>query len=395
MRVVAIVVAAGRGERLGGAVPKQLLELNGRSVLDRSVAAFAESGLVEETVVVLPADLAGQAARIVDVRAGRVRAVLGGARRQDSVAAGFDAVDDGVDVVLVHDAARPFVSRDVIARTVEAASAHGAAIAAVRARDTVKHGEAAGDHAVVRSTLPREEIYLAQTPQGFRRAVLAEAVALGRSGVEATDEAALAELAGHPVCLVDGDVRNMKITTPGDLEIARALAGAEAAGQGGGSARAVRVGAGYDLHRFAEGRPLVLGGVRVPHDRGLAGHSDGDAICHAVTDAILGAAGLGDIGGLFPDTDPRWQGADSLGLLADAVARVRAAGYAVSNVDVVVIAERPKIGPHRDAIRARLAGVLGIGPGEVSVKGKTNEGVDALGRGDALAVHAVALVAAR
>ena len=395
MRVVAIVVAAGRGERLGGTVPKQLLELGGRSVLDRSVAAFAGSGLVEETVVVLPADLAGQAARIVDARAGRVRAVQGGARRQDSVAAGFDAVDDGVDVVLVHDAARPFVSRDVIARTVEAAAVHGAAIAAVRARDTVKRSETAGDYAVVRSTLPREEIYLAQTPLGFRRAVLAEAVALGRGGIEATDEAALAELAGHRVCLVDGDVRNMKITTPGDLEIARALAGAETTGQGGGAGRTVRVGAGYDLHRFAEGRPLVLGGVRVPHDRGLAGHSDGDAICHAVTDAILGAAGLGDIGGLFPDTDPRWQDADSLGLLADAVARVRAAGYAVSNVDVVVIAERPKIGPHRDAIRARLAGVLGIGPGEVSVKGKTNEGVDALGRGDALAVHAVALLAAR
>jgi 2-C-methyl-D-erythritol 4-phosphate cytidylyltransferase/2-C-methyl-D-erythritol 2,4-cyclodiphosphate synthase len=241
----------------------------------------------------------------------------------------------------------------------------------------------------VRATLDRADIFLAQTPQGFRREVLADAVALGQRGVDATDEAMLAELAGHAVHLVEGDVRNMKVTTPGDLALAEALAATPA---GAGLPR-WRVGTGYDLHRFAEGRPLVLGGVRIPHERGLAGHSDADAVSHAVTDAILGAAGLGDIGRLFPDTDPAWKDADSRVLLADAVGRVRRAGFDIVNVDVVVVTERPKIGPHADAMRASLADVMEVPVEAVSVKGKTNEGVDAIGRGDALAVHAVALLA--
>jgi 2-C-methyl-D-erythritol 2,4-cyclodiphosphate synthase len=164
------------------------------------------------------------------------------------------------------------------------------------------------------------------------------------------------------------------------------------ADRGTSGAPVPRVGIGYDLHRLVEGRPLILGGVRIPHDRGLAGHSDADAVAHAITDAILGAASLGDIGSLFPDTDARWKDADSLVMLAEAVARLRAAGCTVSHVDVVVIAERPKIGPYRDRMREVLAGVLGVGPDDVSVKGKTNEGVGAIGRGEALAVHAVALV---
>ncbi|MBP1607261.1 MAG: ispDF [Acidobacteria bacterium] len=391
MRVVAIIAAGGRGERLGAGLPKQLLEVGGRTILERSIDAFASCDLVDETIVVLPPSLAAASPPGVDVTRQAVRVVAGGARRQDSVAAGFDAVPPGVDVVLVHDAARPFVSREVIERTIAAAAEHGAAIAAVPSRDTVKQAQFDEGRPVVSATLPREEIYLAQTPQGFRWAVLADAVALGRRGVDATDEAMLAELAGHPVCLVEGDVRNMKVTTPGDLPIAEALA----ARAGASAAPGWRVGTGYDLHRFVEGRPLVLGGVRVPHDRGLAGHSDADAVSHAVTDAILGAAGLGDIGRLFPDTDPAWKDADSLGLLADAVRRVHAAGFEIVNVDIVVIAEQPKIGPHADAIRASLAGVLGVPSSAVSVKGKTNEGVDTIGRGGALAVHAVALLARR
>jgi 2-C-methyl-D-erythritol 4-phosphate cytidylyltransferase/2-C-methyl-D-erythritol 2,4-cyclodiphosphate synthase len=410
--VVAIVAAGGRGARLGADVPKQLLDLRGRSVLQRSIDALLDSGLVALVVVVLPPDLAAEASGGAHVRAepGRVTVVAGGARRQDSVALGFDAVPDWADIVLVHDAARPFVSRDVIERTIRAAADHGAAIAAVRARDTVKRAALDEGRAVIDATLPREQIFLAQTPQGFRRPVLADAVRLGRGGVEATDEASLVELAGHTVAIVEGDVLNMKITTEADLRLARAVLAQDAAAGGGtrppaaavdpGTAPrasrsgppspAVRIGLGYDLHRFVAGRPLLLGGVSIPHHQGLAGHSDADAVAHAVTDAVLGAASLGDIGQLFPDTDPRWAGADSLMMLREAVARVHAAGYRVGNVDVTVVAEAPKIGPHRAAIAARVADVLQVDAAAVSVKGKTNEGVDAVGRGEALAVHAVA-----
>jgi len=396
VKVSAIVAAGGQGVRLGAGQPKQFLELEGLSLLRRSVEALLRTGLVADAVVVAPAAHLERVAAAPWLDRRRVRVVAGGARRQDSVALGFDAVPPEADVVLVHDAARPFVSRDVVARTIDAAAAHGAAIAAVRARDTVKRAIVAAGREIVGGTLPRDEIFLAQTPQGFQRAVLEAAIRAGRRGADATDEAGLAEAAGYPVTLVEGDPLNMKITTEADLRLARAFAAAE----GGGGTRAApsesrglaRVGAGYDLHRFVAGRPLVLGGVRIPSDVGLAGHSDADAIAHALTDAILGAAALGDIGQLFPDTDPRWKDADSLMMLREAVNRVGDAGYAVANVDVTVIAERPKIGPHREAIRASLARALGVGPERVSVKGKTNEGVDALGRGDALAVHAVALL---
>ena len=202
-----------------------------------------------------------------------------------------------------------------------------------------------------------------------------------------TDEAALAEQAGHAVRLVEGDSRNLKITTPGDLALAESWLQAEQA--------TVRMGIGYDSHRLVEGRPLVLGGVTIPHATGLAGHSDADALCHAITDAVLGAAALGDIGRHFPDTDPRYADADSLELLRIAAALVADAGYLVSNVDAVVVAERPKLAPHVDAIRARLAGALGVRPDQVSVKGKTNEGMGEAGRGEGIVVHAVALIRTR
>jgi 2-C-methyl-D-erythritol 4-phosphate cytidylyltransferase/2-C-methyl-D-erythritol 2,4-cyclodiphosphate synthase len=312
--------------------------------------------------------------------------VTGGARRQDSVAEGFAAVSAGASVILVHDAARPFVSGDVIDRAIDGALAGGAVVPAVPVHDTVKQ-VVPGDTRVV-GTLPRETLFLAQTPQAFRRDVLAAAIDAGRRGASGTDEAMLAEQAGHDVRLVAGDDANVKITTAADLERARAISLVDRA-----PAPAFRIGTGYDLHVFAAGRPLVLGGVRIPYDRGLRGHSDADAVCHAVTDAILGAANLGDIGRLFPDTDPRYQDADSLVLLADAAGRVQAAGWLVVNVDVVVIAERPKIGPHAAAMQASLAATLGVEPGAIAIKGKTNEGVDATGRGEALAVHAVALIA--
>jgi 2-C-methyl-D-erythritol 4-phosphate cytidylyltransferase/2-C-methyl-D-erythritol 2,4-cyclodiphosphate synthase len=289
--------------------------------------------------------------------------------------------------VLIHDAARPFVSAAIIDRTIEAAAAYGAAIAAVEASDTVKRVERHPHGALIVETIPRDSIFLAQTPQGFRREILADAVALGRSGVNATDEAALAERAGHPVHVVPGEPGNVKITTEEDLATARRRVES--------SESIDRVGTGYDLHRLVEGRPLVIGGVTVPSSRGPLGHSDGDVACHAATDALLGAASLGDIGRHFPDSDARWKGASSIALLRRAAAMVAEQRFAIANVDVTVILESPRIGDYVNAMRAGMAGALDIDMARLSIKGKTNEGLDAVGRGEAIAAHAVALLRQR
>lgn len=382
MRVTAIVAAAGAGTRLGGDVPKQLRELGGRSILERSVDAFAGHPAIAETIVVLPPSLAAAPPAWLRERGPRVRVVAGGARRQDSVANGYDAVDTSADIVLVHDAARPFVTADVISRVIEAAAAHGAAIAAVPVSDTVKRVDSRGSDPVIVETIPRDALFLAQTPQGFASDVLRDAVALGRSGVEATDEAALAERAGHHVLIVNGAQSNVKITTAEDLE----AAGRSVASEPG------RVGTGYDLHRLVPGRRLILGGVDIPAEAGALGHSDGDVVCHAVTDALLGAVCAGDIGEHFPDSDPKWKDASSVGMLKQIAGLVRSRGFAPVNVDVVVILERPKLGAYRSQIAQSLASALGISADAVGIKAKTNEGVDAVGRGEAIAAHAVALL---
>ena len=439
MHVTAIIAAGGRGQRLGAAQPKQLLEIGGRAILERSVTAFLSHPDVDAVVVALPADLAAAPPDYLRLRnpsaPGQkpLRIVAGGERRQDSVANAFAAVAPQSDVIVVHDAARPFASADLIARTIAAAAESGAALAAVQSRDTVKRVGAGTAHAtpqqiLVSDTLSRDTIYLAQTPQAFRRDVLASALAVI---ADATDEAALAEQAGHAVRIVDGEAANIKITTADDLPIAEAIAAAiqnaergmriaergmriaecgmrnkegtrntdadHAAFRTPRSAlpRTGRAGTGYDLHRLVDGRPLVLGGVTIPSDRGALGHSDADVVCHAATDAILGAACLGDIGRHFPDTDARWKDSSSLDLLRRAVALVAEQGLEVGNVDVTVILERPKIKDHVDAMRAAVAAAIGIDASRVSIKGKTNEGVDAVGRGEAIAAHAIALVRSR
>jgi 2-C-methyl-D-erythritol 4-phosphate cytidylyltransferase/2-C-methyl-D-erythritol 2,4-cyclodiphosphate synthase len=393
LRVVAIIAAGGQGNRLGADAPKQFLEIGGRTMLDRSIAAFDAHPRVAALVVALPAAVMADPPACLGACAKPLQLVAGGERRQDSVARAFEAIEPPADVVVVHDAARPFVDAATIDRTIDAAIESGAAIAALPSRDTVKlaRDDAAG--AWVTETIPRECVWLAQTPQAFRRDVLAAALALGARGGHGTDEAALAEQAGHTVRLVDGNPRNIKITTQADLELARAALAREA--QPASHDVNLRIGMGYDSHRLVQGRPLVLGGVAVPHTSGLAGYSDADALCHAITDAVLGAAALGDIGRHFPDTDPRWRDADSLDLLRRAASLLRAAGFNVVNVDAVVIADQPKLAPFVDAMRARLADALGLEAGAVSVKGKTNEGMGETGRGEGIAVHAVALVARR
>ena len=384
MFVSAIIAAGGAGRRLGAGTPKQLLDIGGGTMLQHAIRAFVEHPRIAEVIVVVPQAAEPESVPGIPRRerpSPPIRVVTGGPRRQDSVARGFDAADPQADVVLIHDAARPFVSAELIDRTIDAAAEHGAAIAAVPSRDTVKRV----DSGVITETIPRESIYLAQTPQGFRRDVLATALALGRAGAEATDEAALAERAGVRVHVVEGDAANVKITTIGDLDAARRRRSESAA-------TSTRIGTGYDLHVLVEGRPLIVAGVTLPSERGAMGHSDADVACHAATDALLGAAALGDIGRHFPDSDPRWRGADSIGLLREAARMVRAAGYAAVNLDVTVVLERPKIKDAIPQMRARLADALGIDVSCVSVKGKTNEGVDAVGRGEAIAAHAVALL---
>ena len=392
MLVSAIIAAGGRSLRFGGAHPKQLVAVGGRTLLERTVALFLSHPRVDEVIVALPPELVADPPECVrGAPAKPLRIIAGGPRRQDSVANAFGAIADQSELVVIHDAARPFASADLVERTIGAAAESGAAIAATAARDTVKQAE----RGLIRATLPRTTIFLAQTPQAFRRDVLRDAL---RSTEDATDEAELAERAGHFVRVIEGETTNIKITTQDDIAVADAIAArrsdAERQPDAARSrpARTGRAGIGYDLHRLVAGRPLILGGVTIPFDRGLQGNSDADAVCHAIIDAILGAAGAGDIGRHFPDTDQAWRGASSIDLLRRAVEIVRGAGLEVGNVDATVIAERPKLGPFVEEMRANVARALGVTPERVSIKGKTNEGVGEIGRGEAIAVHAIALV---
>jgi 2-C-methyl-D-erythritol 4-phosphate cytidylyltransferase/2-C-methyl-D-erythritol 2,4-cyclodiphosphate synthase len=391
MFVSAILAAGGRGTRLGAPTPKQLLSVGDRSILQRSFDTLDAHDNIHEIVVALPVDIAAAPPGFLVSSRKPVRIVGGGARRQDSVALAFARTAANADVVVIHDAARPFASADLFTRVILAASRGGAAIAALQAQDTVKEATTAAGIHVVAKTISRDSIYLAQTPQAFTRQVLAEAIMQGSSLGVATDEATLAERAGHPVRLVDGEASNIKITTEHDLRVSQAMArGPEPGARTPESL--LRIGTGYDLHRLGPGRKLIIGGVEISHELGLVGHSDADVLCHAITDAILGAAAQGDIGRHFPDTDPAWKGADSIGLLKRAVEIVRTAGFVVSNIDAVVIAERPKLAPHIDAMRRKLSDAMGIDMSAVSVKGKTNEQVGALGRNEAIAVHAIAML---
>lgn len=411
-----VVVAAGLGLRLvkdldpeqkKGVPRKALVTLRGRPLVLWSTWALARTPGVDEVLVVLhPDDLAtlpatplGHALRA----AGATRFVAGGARRQDSVRLGVEATrEDPERLVLVHDAARPFLDPALAGEALERARAVGAALLAVPVRDTVKRAAQGTDR--VAETVPRAGLWLAQTPQVARRDLLLRALGeADRAGVEVTDEAAALERLGLPVELVLSAERNFKVTTGPDLERARAIVAAHPgpwppAVPGAeeepvaAPAAAVRTGLGSDLHRLVPGRRLVLGGVEVPFELGLLGHSDADALTHAVIDGLLGAAGLGDIGEAYPDTDPQWKDADSLALLRHTVQRLRQAGLRPLHVDATVHAERPKLKAWKPAMRGTLAAALGLTLEAVNVKAKTGEGLDAVGRGEAIAATALVSV---
>jgi 2-C-methyl-D-erythritol 4-phosphate cytidylyltransferase/2-C-methyl-D-erythritol 2,4-cyclodiphosphate synthase len=382
-RVAAIVVAGGRSARFGGAVPKQFLGLGGEAVLDRSLRAVARRPGVDGAVVVLPAsEERGGVADRLRSDPSVVAVVAGGPTRARSVREGIRAAS-GFEYVLVHDAARPLVPPRVVDDVIEATLRHGAAIPVLEVLETVKEADGEG---FVAGTVDRARLRLAQTPQGARTDWLeASLEAAFARGEEPTDEAQALERAGRRVALVAGDPTNLKITTPGDLE--------RAAWEESGRARpTLRVGTGFDIHRFGEGRRLVLGGVEFPGERGLEGHSDADVVLHAAMDALLGAAALGDIGALFPPGDPAFLGADSRRLAAEVARRVREAGWEVTNLDLTLLGERPKIRPRVDAMRAAVAEAFGLAPGQVGLKATTLEGIGGLGRAEGLACQAVALL---
>jgi 2-C-methyl-D-erythritol 4-phosphate cytidylyltransferase/2-C-methyl-D-erythritol 2,4-cyclodiphosphate synthase len=368
-----LIVAAGQGLRAGPGAPKAWRMLAGRPLLRWSVEALLAAGAREAIVVVAP-DRLGAAAEALAGLSGW-RAVAGGDSRSQSVRAGLAALSGPDDeIVLVHDAARPFVGAVHVQALIEALAGADAAAPALAVADTLKRRTDAGV-----STVPRDGLWRAQTPQAFRLGGLRAALQAG----ETTDDLALVERAGGRVVLTPGDPMLMKLTYPEDFAMAERLAGA---------ARITRIGQGTDAHRWGPGEAVWLCGVRIDHDRGLVGHSDADAGLHALTDALLGAVGLGDIGQHFPPSDPQWRGADSARFLAHAAKLVAEHGGRILNVDVTLVCERPKIGPHREAMRLRLAAILGLPVSRVSVKATTTEGMGFTGRGEGLLAQAVAAV---
>ena len=388
-----VVVGAGSGTRLGG-VDKAFLDLAGQPMIAHSVATFNAIGAVAAIVLVVAGNRIGEAEDVVRHGGWQkvVAVVSGGATRQESVMNGLRALPT-LPLVAIHDAARPLVTADVILAGVQSASQHGAAVAAIPVRDTLKR--VGPDDAMIVGTVDRTHLWSAQTPQVFRTDVLRAAYdAVGERASAYTDDAGIVEAAGFPVAVFSGTQAMVKVTLPDDLEVVAALIASRRERNRDRSevAPTTRVGTGYDIHRLEAGYSLVLGGVVVPHEVGCVGYSDGDALTHAIIDALLGACCLGDIGTHFPPGDPLFRGADSIGLLRATVTHIGVAGFAPEAVDATVVLEQPRLAPYVRQMAAHLADALGIGVRAVSVKAKSNEGLDAVGRGDAVAVHAVATV---
>lgn len=392
MTTIAIIVAAGRGTRAGGlGLPKQYAEIGGRTVLAHTIGAVAACVAIDRLLVVIhPDDRARYEIAVKGLGDARLLPpTIGGVTRQESVLRGLEAIAPlAPSHVLIHDAARPLVDSSIIERTLSALEGARGAIAALPVVDTLKRGSDAG---LVFGTIDRAGLWRAQTPQSFRYAdILAAhraAAAAGRT--DFTDDAALAEWQGLSVALVMGSAGNFKITIAEDLAVAER----EIVGTTGSPREDIRTGTGFDVHRFKEGTSVWLVGIEIPHAQALEGHSDADVGLHALTDAILGAIGDGDIGQHFPPSDPKWKGARSAQFLADAARRVAARGGRIVNVDLTLLCEAPRIGPHRDAMRAEVARILGIGIDRVGVKATTTEGLGFTGRREGIAAMASASVA--
>jgi len=381
--VAAVVVAAGRGLRAGGDMPKQYRHLAGEPVIRMSLRLFADH---PEVSLVQPVIHPEDGARFGAAAAGLklLAAVSGGATRQASVRAGLEALAPlRPEVVLIHDAARPYASAALVSRAIVAVASTGAAVPVMPVADTVKSIDAAG---LIEATLDRTKLRTVQTPQAFAFAPVLDAHrrAAASGLADFTDDAALAEWAGLKVAAFAGEAGNLKLTTPEDV--------ARAARDNAAALADTRTGSGFDVHAFAPGDHVMLGGVKIPHERGVTGHSDADVALHALTDALLGALAEGDIGSHFPPSDPQWRGASSDRFLAFAVERVRARGGRIAHLDLTIVCEAPRVGPHRDAMRARIAGIAGIEIDRVAVKATTSERLGFTGRGEGIAAMATATV---
>lgn len=383
-KVIALIVAAGSGSRMGKDMPKQYLPLGGKTVLRHCLETFRRHPRIAGVRVVINdalRDLYDSAVAGLDL----MTPVAGGQRRQDSVRAGLESLaGEKPDLVLIHDAARPFIDAATIDRTIETLAGHEGALVAVPVVDTLKRGAQEGADLFSGATVDRSGLWRAQTPQGFRYERLLAAHRQAASGPEMTDDAAVAEAAGLKVALVLGHENNFKITAPADLERAERLMSEQ---------MEYRTGNGFDVHRLIPGDGVIMCGVTIPYHQKLEGHSDADVGMHALTDAILGAIGAGDIGQHFPPSDPQWRGAASWKFLAHAAKLVGDKGGRIAHCDITIICEKPKVGPHRAAMQAKLAEILGIALDRVSVKATTTEQLGFTGRGEGVAAQATATVA--
>lgn len=375
----ALIVAAGCGTRIGSDLPKQYQLLGGKAVLRRAVEIYhAHPGVRHVQVVIGAEHEKFYAAAMGELAAELPTPVIGGRRRQDSVHAGLAAMTaEAPGYVLIADAARPFTSHALIDEAIAALANDTSVLVAAQLTDTLKLQDGTG-----MKTIARENHWLAQTPQGFPFEKILE-LHQAMKNQNFTDDIALFEAAGLPVRIVTGNAQNMKITTPEDFKMAEALLNVQTE---------MRVGHGIDVHRFMDGDHVWLGGVRVPHSRGVEAHSDGDVVLHALTDALLGAIGAGDIGQHFPPSDPKWRGASSDQFVRTAMDFLRERGGHVINADITVLCESPRIGPHRDAMRARVAELLGVDETRVNIKATTTEKLGALGRAEGLAAEAVIVI---
>lgn len=383
-KVIALIVAAGSGSRMGKDLPKQYLKLGGKTVLRHSLETFGRHPRIAGVRVVINEsmrDLYDAATAGMDL----MSPVAGGQKRQDSVRLGLESlVGEKPDLVLIHDAARPFVDAGIIDRTIDTLSSHHGALVAVPVVDTLKRGAEADGVPFSGATVDRSGLWRAQTPQGFHFAPLLAAHRKAASGPEMTDDAAVAEAAGIKVALVMGHENNFKITAPADLERAERLMSQQ---------MEYRTGNGFDVHRLIPGDGVIMCGITIPYHQKLEGHSDADVGMHALTDAILGAIGAGDIGQHFPPSDPQWRGAASWKFLAHAAKLVADKGGRIAHCDITLICEKPKVGPHRAAMAVKLAEILGLTVDRVSVKATTTEQLGFTGRGEGIAAQATATVA--
>ncbi|WP_300396492.1 bifunctional 2-C-methyl-D-erythritol 4-phosphate cytidylyltransferase/2-C-methyl-D-erythritol 2,4-cyclodiphosphate synthase [uncultured Sphingobium sp.] len=376
LKTIALIVAAGQGNRVGGDVPKQYRVIAGKTVLAHAHEALASHDAIDGVVVVVAA---GQQDLAQALLGEDVQVVVGADSRRGSVHAGLEAIAaaGGADIVLIHDAARPFLPPVVVDRLLDALMDKDGAIPILPVADTLVRGA----DGFMENTVDRAQLHRVQTPQAFRFPAILAAHRTWDTAHDATDDAQILRACGHDVMLVQGDERLNKLTYEQDFSRVQTLLA---------PAFVTRVGMGYDVHRLAAGEPLWLGGVLVPHDRGLAGHSDADVALHAIVDAVLGALGDGDIGSHFPPSDPQWRGASSDRFLAHARDRVKAHQGRIDHIDLTIICEAPKIGPHREAMRARIAEILEVSIRQVSVKATTTERLGFAGRREGIAAQAVA-----